>query len=121
MEAGRIVEEGTRAELLEKGRPVRRAAGRGEPCRMSDAGPVISRLLSLARPYRGWMLLAGGIACLTILASVALMAVAGWFIAAMAIAGVTTGMMNYFLPAAAIRLFRHPADRRALFRAAGEP
>lgn len=72
---------------------------------MSDAGPVISRLLSLARPYRGWMLLAGGIACLTILASVALMAVAGWFIAAMAIAGVTTGMMNYFLPAAAIRLF----------------
>jgi ATP-binding cassette subfamily C protein CydC len=51
------------------------------------------------------MLLAVFVACATVLASVALMGVAGWFIAAMGIAGVTTGMMNYFLPAAGIRFF----------------
>lgn len=64
---------------------------------------VLARLLGLARPQAGWMLLAGFVACITVLASVALMGIAGGFIAAMAIAGVTTGMMNYFLPAAAIR------------------
>ncbi|WP_425064238.1 thiol reductant ABC exporter subunit CydC [Reyranella sp.] len=66
---------------------------------------LVRRLLALARPWRGWMLLAVLVACATVLASVALMGVAGWFIAAMAIAGVTTGMMNYFLPAAGIRFF----------------
>ena len=71
---------------------------------MSDMA-VVRRLLALARPWRGWMGLAVLVACATVLASVALMGVAGWFIAAMAIAGVTTGMMNYFLPAAGIRFF----------------
>ncbi|TBR27393.1 MAG: thiol reductant ABC exporter subunit CydC, partial [Reyranella sp.] len=71
---------------------------------MSDLA-VMRRLLALARPWRGWMGLAVFVACATVLASVALMGVAGWFIAAMAIAGVTTGMMNYFLPAAGIRFF----------------
>lgn len=66
---------------------------------------VVRRLLGLARPWRGWMGLAAFVACATVLASVALMGVAGWFIAAMGIAGVTTGMMNYFLPAAGIRFF----------------
>lgn len=66
---------------------------------------LVRRLLALARPWRGWMGLAALVACATVLASVALMGVAGWFIAAMAIAGVTTGMMNYFLPAAGIRFF----------------
>lgn len=51
------------------------------------------------------MMLAAAVAGATVLASVALMGLAGWFIASMAIAGATTGMMNYFLPAAAIRLF----------------
>lgn len=64
---------------------------------------ILRRLLCLARPQWGVMALAGVLASVTILASFALMAVAGWFIAAMAIAGATTGMMNYFLPAAAIR------------------
>ncbi len=71
---------------------------------MSDGRAHARRLLALARPYRRWILLASVVACLTVLASVGLMTVAGWFIASMAIAGVTTGMMNYFLPAAAIRL-----------------
>jgi ATP-binding cassette subfamily C protein CydC len=66
---------------------------------------VVRRLLALARPWRGWMGLAAFVACATVLASVALMGVAGWFIAAMGIAGLTTGMMNYFLPAAGIRFF----------------
>ncbi|WP_127091122.1 thiol reductant ABC exporter subunit CydC [Aquabacter cavernae] len=66
---------------------------------------LLGRLLGLAGAQRGWMLLAGLAACVTILASFGLMAVAGWFIASMAIAGVTTGMMNYFLPAAGIRFF----------------
>lgn len=71
---------------------------------MSDMA-IVRRLLGLARPWRGWMGLAALVACATVLASVALMGVAGWFIAAMAIAGVSTGMMNYFLPAAGIRFF----------------
>lgn len=66
---------------------------------------VLRRLLALARPYRGWTLGAGVAACVTVLASVGLMAMAGWFIAAMALAGIGAGMMNYFLPAAGIRLF----------------
>ena len=71
---------------------------------MSDLA-VLRRLLGLARPWRDWMLGAAVVACATVLASVALMTLAGWFIAAMAIAGATTGIMNYFLPAAGIRLF----------------
>ncbi|MDE2360025.1 MAG: thiol reductant ABC exporter subunit CydC, partial [Betaproteobacteria bacterium] len=63
------------------------------------------RLLGLARPYRGWLVLGALCAVLTQLASVGLMAVAGWFIAAMALAGVAGVHLNYFLPAALIRLF----------------
>ncbi len=66
---------------------------------------ILRRLIGLTRSYRMWLLAAIVVACVTVLASVALMTVAGWFIAAMAIAGVTTGMMNYFLPAAGIRFF----------------
>lgn len=63
------------------------------------------RLLDLYRPYWRWML--GGIllSLITVLANVGLMAVAGWFIAAMALAGVAGVAMNYFTPAALIRLF----------------
>jgi ATP-binding cassette subfamily C protein CydC len=71
---------------------------------MSD-WTVLRRLLALAWPWRSWMGLSVLVACATVLASVALMGVAGWFIAAMGIAGVTTGMMNYFLPSAGIRFF----------------
>ncbi len=63
------------------------------------------RLLGLARPYRGWLVLGALCAVLTQLASVGLMAVAGRFIAAMALAGVAGAHLNYFLPAALIRLF----------------
>ena len=62
------------------------------------------RLWSLFRPYRGWMIAGTLIALLTLIANVALMALAGWFITAMAVAGVAGVAINYFAPAALIRL-----------------
>ena len=61
------------------------------------------RLLALYRPYARW--LAGGIALnvLVILSNVALLALSGWFITAMALAGLGRAPIEYFAPAAAIR------------------
>jgi ATP-binding cassette subfamily C protein CydC len=61
------------------------------------------RLLGLFRPWWPWLL--GGVllSLLTVLANVALMAVAGWFIASMALAGIAGVSINYFAPAAIIR------------------
>jgi ATP-binding cassette subfamily C protein CydC len=65
----------------------------------------IRRLLALSRPYRGWM--AGGalLALLAALSAIGLMAVSGWFIAAMALAGASGAAINFYTPAAAIRGF----------------
>ncbi len=67
--------------------------------------PTARRLLALMRPYRGWM--AGGVALalLAAVSAIGLMAVSGWFIAAMALAGASGAAINYFTPAAAIRGF----------------
>ncbi len=65
---------------------------------------VLWRVLRLFGPYRRWMLLGALLSTLTVLASVGLMAIAGYFIAAMAVAGLAGVLMNYFLPAAGIRL-----------------
>jgi len=64
---------------------------------------TLLRLLGLFAPYRGWVLLGFGAALLTLLANVCLLAVSGWFIAAMAWAGAAGASMNYFTPAALIR------------------
>ena len=72
---------------------------------MRDDLKLARRLLVLASPYRGWFALGALCAVLTQLASVGLMAVAGRFIAAMALAGAAGALLNYFLPAALIRLF----------------
>lgn len=61
------------------------------------------RLLMLFKPYLGWMLLGILASALTLFANVALMAISGWFIAAMGLAGVAGISMNYFTPAAMIR------------------
>lgn len=61
------------------------------------------RLLALARPYWPWLALAVFLALVATLASVALLAVSGWFIAAMGLAGATHAIINYFTPAAVIR------------------
>ncbi|MBJ6610842.1 MAG: thiol reductant ABC exporter subunit CydC [Candidatus Thiothrix moscowensis] len=62
------------------------------------------RLLRLFKPYWGWAALGIGLSFITLLANVGLMAVSGWFITAMAMAGVAGASMNYFTPAALIRL-----------------
>lgn len=64
---------------------------------------LLWRLLGLFRPYAGWMLLGILVSLATLLANVALMAMSGWFISAMALAGVAGVSMNYFTPAAVIR------------------
>ncbi len=67
---------------------------------MSD----LLRLLRLFKPYPGWLLLGIFLSFITLLANVGLMAVSGWFITAMAMAGVTGVAVNYFTPSALIRL-----------------
>ena len=61
------------------------------------------RLLKLCRPHLGAMLLGAFLAILTVLANVALLAISGWFLAAMAAAGLAGVHMNYFTPAGTIR------------------
>lgn len=61
------------------------------------------RLLGLYRPFVGWMLLGVVLSLATLLANMTLMAVSGWFITSMALAGAAQVSMNYFTPAAIIR------------------
>jgi ATP-binding cassette subfamily C protein CydC len=61
------------------------------------------RLITLFKPYLGWMALGVLLSLITILANVSLMAIAGWFISMMAIAGLAGVSANYFTPAALIR------------------
>ena len=63
------------------------------------------RLARLIRPYWGWMALGALLGLLVVLANMALLALSGWFIAAMAAAGAAGAMMNYLTPAAGIRFF----------------
>ena len=63
------------------------------------------RLLSLARPYWGWMALSCLISLAATLANIGLMATSGWFITAMGLAGAAGVAINYFTPAALIRAF----------------
>lgn len=61
------------------------------------------RLLKLFRPYGFWMGFGIFLALVSTLAGISLMAVSGWFIAAMGLAGLSGGVINYFTPAAIIR------------------
>ncbi len=63
------------------------------------------RLLRLGGAARGAFVLGGVLALAVILANIALLGLAGWFIAAMAAAGIAGVSMNYFTPAAGIRAF----------------
>ena len=63
------------------------------------------RVARLMGPYKSWLGAGLVLALATLLANVGLMAVSGWFIAAMALAGLAGAAMNYFTPAALIRLF----------------
>ncbi|TMV37108.1 thiol reductant ABC exporter subunit CydC, partial [Thioclava sp. BHET1] len=59
---------------------------------MKDLG----RLLRLFAPYRGWIAAGVGLSIVVILANVALLALSGWFIASMALAGLGRQTVNYF-------------------------
>ena len=61
------------------------------------------RLLALYRPFYGWMAVGILVSLATLVANVTLMAVSGWFITSMAVAGAAQTTMNYFTPAAIIR------------------
>ena len=62
------------------------------------------RILRPARQQWRWMLAGIGLGVAVIAANTALMAVSGWFIASMAVAGVAKVSFNFFFPSAAIRL-----------------
>lgn len=62
------------------------------------------RILEPARHQWRWMLAGIGLGLAVIAANTALMAVSGWFIASMAVAGVAKVSFNFFFPSAAIRL-----------------
>lgn len=64
-----------------------------------------TRLLKLARPNYWNFIFVAVISLIVIFANVSLLSTAGWFIAAMAAAGVAGVTINYFTPAAAIRGF----------------
>src|ERR1700723_1981242 len=61
------------------------------------------RLLWLFKGSWGWVLAGVGLTAVVILANVGLLALSGWFIAAMALAGLGAHDIEYFTPAAAIR------------------
>lgn len=63
----------------------------------------LRRLLGLFGAHRGWLVLGILLALVTLLANIGLMALSGWFIAAMALAGSSGSSFNYFTPAAGIR------------------
>jgi len=64
---------------------------------------VIGRLYRIYRPHLGWLLLGTLAGLATLLANVGLLALSGWFITAMAAAGIAGTSINYFTPAAIIR------------------
>jgi ATP-binding cassette subfamily C protein CydC len=63
----------------------------------------LQRLLALYLPDWHWMAAGALLSLVTLLANVALMAVSGWFIASMALAGLAGASLDYFTPAALIR------------------
>lgn len=64
---------------------------------------VFFRLLKLLKPQLPLMMLGALLSVITVLANISLLAISGWFITLMAIAGIAGGTVNYFTPAAIIR------------------
>lgn len=64
--------------------------------------------IRLMRPQLGWVLIGMALGLVTLLASIGLMTLSGWFISAAALAGasaVTAQQFNYFTPGAGVRGF----------------
>ncbi|MDA3913625.1 thiol reductant ABC exporter subunit CydC [Oleiagrimonas sp.] len=66
---------------------------------------TLRRLLGLMRRQTPWLLGGAALSLLSTLAGIGLMAVSGRFITAMALAGLSDAAINYYTPAALIRLF----------------
>ena len=64
---------------------------------------VFIRLLAILKPQLPLMLLGAFLSIITVLANIGLLAISGWFITLMALAGTTGITVNYFTPAAIIR------------------
>lgn len=64
---------------------------------------LILRLLALAKPHTLWLSAGILLSLITLLANIALLSVSGWFISAMAAAGIAGVTMNYFTPSGVIR------------------
>lgn len=79
------------------------AAGQAVMTPAAQSRADLGRLLKLFMPYWRWMIAGVALSLVTLLANVGLMAISGWFIASMALAGVAGAAMNYFTPAATIR------------------
>jgi ATP-binding cassette subfamily C protein CydC len=61
------------------------------------------KLAHLFTPYRTWMWAAAVFSGMTVLANIALLGLSAWFLSAMAVAGISGILINYFTPAGAIR------------------
>ena len=66
---------------------------------------LLRRLFALTREQRGWMSLGVALALLSSLSSIGLLAISGHFITSMALVGAGGAAINYYTPAALIRLF----------------
>ncbi|MCK9515530.1 MAG: thiol reductant ABC exporter subunit CydC [Ottowia sp.] len=71
----------------------------------SDAWPLMWRLLGLMKQQRPWMLSGLALALVSTLSGIALLAISGHFITSMALVGAGGAAINYYTPAALIRLF----------------
>ncbi len=74
-----------------------------KPGRPKSSTMIFIRLCLLFIPHFHWIVLGIFLSVLTVIANVGLMAISGWFIASMAVAGLTGVMFNYFAPSAGIR------------------
>ncbi|MFO6425250.1 thiol reductant ABC exporter subunit CydC [Motilimonas sp. KMU-193] len=63
----------------------------------------IVRLLRLMKPQLGVMTLGALLSLVALLANISLLAVSGWFLTIMAMAGLTGASINYFTPGAVVR------------------
>ncbi len=61
------------------------------------------RVIGLLWPYRAWIALGLFCALAASLSGIALLAISGWFLSSMALAGAAGATMNYFTPSAIIR------------------
>ncbi|MCE2573254.1 thiol reductant ABC exporter subunit CydC [Motilimonas eburnea] len=63
----------------------------------------VIRLLKLMKPQLGMMALGALLSLVALLANISLLAVSGWFLTIMAMAGLTGASINYFTPGAVVR------------------